>query len=113
MSKILEANCALGVVTVDGIPVAAADIMTEGMGASSGILIMDEDEVKYLTSNASNLKTTIEKLSSSLTTIATALTSIAAGMLGPATAPPPTLPANITTLLTTVAELTVLKETLK
>ncbi len=113
MSKILEASCALGIVTSEGVPVLTADILSEGVGSSSGVLILDEDLGTYITSNATDLKTTIEKLASSLNTIATALTSIAAGMLGPATAPPPTLPVDVATLIATATELTLLKETLK
>jgi hypothetical protein len=116
MSKVLQASCVGGVVTAGDpipLPVLSADILSEGVGPSEGILVMDEDEATYVTSNASDLKTTIDKLASSLNTIGNALTSIASQMLGPATAPPPTLPLAVAELTATATQLSLLKETLK
>lgn len=113
MSKMLEATCAGGVVTAEGVPVPAADILSEGVGSSSGVLLLDEDTAKYLTSNASDLKTALTKINSALSEISSALTALAAGMTGPTTAPPPTLPASVAIITAKVAELAILKESLK
>ncbi len=116
MSKMIEATCVAGVVTAGGFPVPAADILSEGVGVSTGILLLDEDEAKYLPKITPDLKSTIEDLSSllgtisgTLTTISTALTSIGAMMTGPTTAPPPTLPTDVASIITDVASLTALK----
>lgn len=116
MSKMLEASCVAGVVTAGGFPVPAADIQSEGVGPSEGILILDEDKAKYLAKTSPDLKSTLDDLSSllgtittTLTTIATTLTSIGAGMTGPTTAPPPTLPTNVASITSDVATLTALK----
>jgi hypothetical protein len=113
MSKMIEATCVSGLVTAESVPVPSADILSQGVGSSSGILILDEDDAKYITSNATDIKTTIEKVNSALSEIASALTAIAAQMLGPATAPPPTLPASVIAINLKVTELTALKEMLK
>lgn len=113
MSKMIEATCVGGVVTADSVPVPAADILSEGVGSSSGILILDQDQAKYITSNATDIKAAIEKINSALSEIASALTAIAGQMLGPATAPPPTLPASVIAINLKVTELTTLKGMLK
>ncbi len=127
MSKVLAATCAVGIVTAGGLPVPAAEILSEGVGPSSGVLILDEDLAQYIAKTTPDLKSAIGDLSTllgtvsgSLTTIATALTSIGAGMTGPTTAPPPTLPVNVASILSDVASLAalnvqveLLKETLK
>lgn len=112
MSKILDANCVAGVVTSGGVPVPAAEILSEGVGPSSGVLILDEDLAKYVTSNASDLKTTLDQISQALTAIATALTAIDAkpvGILPPA----PVAAAAVVQILAAGVQLTVLKELLK
>lgn len=128
MSKILDATCdASGKVTADGIIVTEATVLSEGKQASSGVLVIEEDRARYIASSATDVKTTIEKtivvlddLTAALTEIATALTAIGAGMTGPTTAPPPTLPTSvvtitnkITALTATKAELNTLKGALK
>jgi hypothetical protein len=113
MSKILDATCAGGMVTAGGVPVPAAAILSEGVGPSSGVLVMEKDKATYLTSNAADLKETLGKTADALTKIATTLTSIGLGMAGPATAPPPTLAADVAEITATALQLEVLKEMLK
>ncbi len=106
MSKILDASCdASGKVTVEGQVISPVTILSLGKQASTGVLIIEEDKLFYVASSATDIKTTIDKLSSiaddianALSTIATTLTSIGAGMTGSSTAPPPTLGANVTTI---------------
>lgn len=113
MSKMLDATCVSGVVTSGGFPVAAAEILSKGVGPSTGLLILDEDRAKYVTSNATDLESTLTTLASVLTTIATSLTSIGAGMTGPTTAPPPTLAADVAQITAAVAQINLLKGLLK
>jgi hypothetical protein len=117
VSKVLAATCdAAGKVTVDGVLVPGAIVTSEGHATSSGILIIDEGNAWYIPSSASDVKASIEKtidaltnIASVLNTIATTLTAIGAGMTGPTTAPPPTLPVNVTAIGTTVTSLNAIK----
>lgn len=113
MSKILDATCEAGEVTADLVPVPEAEILSEGQGASEGVLLIEGERVRYLTSNASDLKTSIEKAIDSIGKIANILTAIGAGMTGPTTAPPPTLGADIIALQAVATELETLKGNLK
>jgi hypothetical protein len=127
MTKVLPATCVGGIVTSQLFPVAAATILSDGTGPSSGYIVMDELEVFYVTSNASDLKSTLDDViaglnqaASALSNVASGMTAIAASMTGPTTAPPPTLPATIglittaaTQIQVSTAQLTVLKGVLK
>jgi hypothetical protein len=116
MSKMIEAACSGGIVTASGLPVTVASVLSEGIGASTGILILDEDQAKYLAKTSPDLKATLEKLSThlstvsgTLNTIANVLTSIGAAMTGPTTAPPPTLATSVATIVSDATNLTALK----
>lgn len=113
MSNMLNATCEGDKVTAGGFEVKEVTILSEGKGASSGFMIMDHEKFFYVTSNASDLKTTIEKLVSSLNKIGTILTAIGSGMTGPTTAPPPTLPADVAEITSLATELETLKGELK
>lgn len=114
MSKILDATCdASGKVTADGMEIVGAVVLSEGKQASSGTAVMDGDKVWYLTSNATDIKTTIEKAADAITKIANLFTAVGAGMTGPTTAPPPTLATDLVELNLVVTELNQLKEALK
>jgi len=114
MSKILDATCnAAGVVTADGTTVIGAIVLSEGHQASEGLAVMDGDKVWYLTSSATDVKTTIEKMADAITKIANLFTSVGGGMTGPTTAPPPTLVTDVLALNTLVTELNTLKAALK
>lgn len=76
MSKMLEATCVGGVVTAEDTPVPAADILSEGIGSSEGILLLDGVKAKYVTSSAQDLKEAIEQIVSILGDVASALQSI-------------------------------------
>ena len=114
MSKILAATAdASGKVTADGVEVVGAIILSEGKQASQGTAVIDGETVWYLTSSATDVKTTIEKLADAITKIANMFTSVAGGMTGPTTAPPPTLPTDVVALNMIVSELNTLKGALK
>ncbi len=113
MSKVLSATCLAGVVKVGLLPVPEAIILSEGLGASTGVAVIDEDEVTYIAKTTPDLNSTLDqlidsldKIASTLNTIATSLTSIGAGMTGPTTAPPPTLAANVASIVTNAIAIT-------
>lgn len=112
MSKLIEATCNDGVVTALGVTVDNVVILSEGVGASSGVLILDEDSATYIAKTSPDLKTTILKAITALTEtadglskVASTLTSIGSMMTGPTTAPPPTLPADVATINAHVADI--------
>lgn len=113
MTKAIEATCIGGIVKVGVVPVLTAEILSEGIGASSGVLIMDEDRQAYVAKTSGDLKTTLDRVATALGQIASVLSSIGAGMTGPTTAPPPTLAAGVAQITAIQAELAILKETLK
>lgn len=106
MSKVLDATCVGGIVKVGALPVVGATILSEGVGASEGLLILDEDKKTYIAKTSPDLEDTIsnlidslEKVSEAINQIATTLTSIGAGMTGPTTAPPPSLATDVAQLI--------------
>ncbi len=113
MSRMLEAACIGGVVTVGALPVVGVTILSEGIGPSTGVLIMQGDELYYVAKTSPDLESTLTSVISALTEIATTLTAIGAGMTGPTTAPPPTLAVSVASITSKVVELTALKELLK
>lgn len=113
MSKILEATCEAGVVTSEGAAVPGASILSEGIGESQGLLLMQGDKKTYVTSSAADLKTAIEKVVEAINKIGTVLTAIGAGMTGPTTAPPGTLATDVSELVALATELETLKGNLK
>lgn len=113
MSKILEATCEGGVVTSEGVAVPGAEILSEGVGESQGLLLMQGDKKTYMASNATDLKTTIEKVVEAINKVGTILTAIGAGMTGPTTAPPGTLATDVLELTQLATELETLKGNLK
>ena len=69
-----------GVVTAGGVPVPAADILSEGVGESSGVLILDKDKAKYIAKTSPDLETAIDKILSALDQVVTALNASAVAM---------------------------------
>jgi len=112
LSKILPANCESEEVTIEGQQVEAS-ILSEGIGASNGVALIDKEQVTYITSNATDIKTTLEKLTESLDKAVLIFTSIGAGMTGPTTAPPPTLAVDLAEITAISTELKALKDELK
>ena len=124
MSKVLEATCVAGVVTVDGIPVPAATVLSEGVAQSEGLLILDEDTANYVAKTSPDLKETLDKLSSALDSIASALQaidtagyiiSVSGGAMSPAIGipSPPVAVADIAQINAAKAEIDLFKEMLK
>lgn len=114
MSKILDATCdAQGKVTADGVEVIGAIVLSEGKQASSGTAVMDGDKVWYLTSSATDVKATLEKMAAAITKIANMFTAVGSGMTGPTTAPPGSLPTDVVELNQMVTEINQLKGALK
>ncbi len=96
MSKVLQAACSGGIVTAEGVPVPLVEILCEGVGDSTGVLILDEDKAYYLAKTSPDLVTTLEKLLDSLQYISNALGALdGAGFLIAATGGVPSAPLII------------------
>lgn len=109
MSKVLVAACdANSKVTVSGIEVDIAQILSEGKKASTGIVILNRDKAFYLTSNATDIKDLIIKLVDIVNQIAT----VASGLDG-ATNSPGAQASAIAQIQTLKGELDAMKGTLK
>jgi hypothetical protein len=66
MSKVLSASCDAGVVSVAGVPVPGVELLNEGLGSSTGILIVDAERAYYLTNPGNDLDVTLEKVIAAL-----------------------------------------------
>lgn len=114
MSKLLAATAdANGKVTADGVEVPGAVVLSLGKQASTGLLLLDTDKAWYFPSSATDIQSTLGHISMALEKIATILNSIGAGMTGPTTAPPPTLPTDVIALNQIKGEIDTLKGALK
>lgn len=75
MSKVLNATCAAGVVTAASFPVTGATILSQGIRASTGLLVMDDDKKTYVTSNAADIHDAIVSLNTIIGQIVTILSA--------------------------------------
>ena len=113
MSNVRAATIQSGEVKVGSLPVADAVILSQGLGDSSGVLVIQGGLSYYIAKTSPDLDSTIQKtmdaledLASVLNKIATTLTSIGAGMTGPTTAPPPTLAVDVASIVSKATEIT-------
>lgn len=115
MAEVTEASCSGGNVTLEGsYPEPDAEILSEGVGNSDGLAVISNGKIYYLTSNATDLKETIDKLINSITELTTALTAIDAKPTGGSgSSSTPVAAANVVSLTAISTELTALKEALK
>lgn len=123
MSKILAASAEAGVVTVEGFPIEIAQIISKGVGASTGVLLIQGEKAFYLPSNATDLETTladtksaIDKAVQAINQIATSLTTINAQFTANSLTPSPAVAAQVVAITGYSTELTAIgveMETLK
>ncbi len=113
MSKMIDGTCSAHVVTADGIAVEGVEVLSQGTKSSTGVVLLQEDKAKYITSNATDIHDLIAQLSDLIQLVSDTFSAIGTGMTGPTTAPPASLPASITQLATMKAALTAMKDNLK
>lgn len=82
MSKTLPASCVAGVVLagLPPLPVPTATILSEGIGASTGVVVLDEFGATYVAKTSPDLKTTLEQLIDVLTQVTDALNKTASAL---------------------------------
>lgn len=107
MSKFFEASCEDGVVTYQGVEVPA-EILSAGLGSSTGLLFFQKDRAFYLPSSASDIDGLIERL----VELTTQLETILSGLDAVSTTPG-SQAANITQLGVLKDELDESRGTLK
>jgi hypothetical protein len=119
MSKILEAQCAEGVVSVGPTIVPEATILGEGVGESEGLLFLDGELKQYLPKTSPDLKSTLESLIESLGNVVAALQAIdGAGYVISVTGAtgipsPPVAASDISAIESGIDDLTALKDALR
>ena len=113
MPRILNAECVNNKVTVEGVEIEGAQILTQGKAESTGILIVDQERIYYVATNTTDIALLLQKVADAMTKVTETLTAIGTGMTGPTTAPPGTLPTNVALINSIVTELTTLKDNLK
>lgn len=82
MIKTRPATCVNGKVTCDGVEITPVTILSQGVGASSGVLYIDGAECYYVAKTTPDLDTLLEKLISALDQVVTGLNQTAAGTIG-------------------------------
>jgi len=120
MSKVLEATCVAGIVKVGALPITDTEILSEGEGASEGVIILQEDKRYYLAKTSGDLKEALDRLSSALGDLTSALTAIdtksqaTTCLAGPGvTVPTPVAASSIASIVTAHAAIDVLRGMLR
>ena len=108
LSSIVAGNCVAGVVKIGAFPVPGATVLSNGVGASSGVVALDGPDATYIASNA----TDIAALISSLGDVIDKIITIVTGLDGISTSPGAET-ANIALLLALKITLLAQKDTLK
>lgn len=82
MSKVLKATCLQGQVMAGepSLPLPGAVILSEGVGQSEGVAVLDETQAYYLANITPDLETTLEKLISALSQVKTGLDKAVAAL---------------------------------
>lgn len=61
MSKTLRATCENGVVTAENTTIQEARVLSSGIGASQGVVILDDERADYIPDTTSDLEETIDQ----------------------------------------------------
>jgi hypothetical protein len=120
MSKALAASCEGGVVTAGGVAVAGTEVQSEGVGASTGVLILDGEKRYYFPKGTPDLKTTLEQVIAALAQTKTALNQVASALTtidakptgGTGSAVVATVAANVSAINTAATAVDTAKEAL-
>lgn len=80
MSKVHEATCEGGIVTAYDLPIPGVTVLSEGVGPSTGVLIMDEKGLFYIPKGSPDLNATLEKLIAALSSTKDALDKAVAAL---------------------------------
>lgn len=110
MSKVFQASFDGSKVLYSGYEVPNCEVVSEGKGASNGLLFISEGRVFYVASSALDIKSTLEKLSSVLTEVVASLTTLDNKPVGgTGSAPAPALATNIANINALKSEIDILK----
>lgn len=107
MTKTVDASCVNNEVSIGGFKVPAK-ILSQGKKQSSGIALVDKNQVTYLTSNASDIAELITLMKDILDKVTAIATGLDAG-----TTSPGGQASNIAQLSPLISQLNALKDNLK
>jgi hypothetical protein len=117
LTRILDGTCEGGTVTVHETPVDGPIILSEGQGASEGVLFFEKGKTYYIAKTSPDLETTLSKIVDALGAIASGIDSLdTRGFLVGATGAvigPPTLSSTVAEINSLKDELNTLKGALK
>jgi len=115
MSKVLPATCLAGVVTCEGLPVPGVTILSEGLGQSSGLLILEEDSKTYVATNSTDIDGLLSQVTLALTDVANCLENLdnSGFWIAESSPKPPVLGPTITSIRTEISNLNIIKGALK
>lgn len=108
MSKILDAQCQAGVVSIEGFAQTDVTILSKGVGPSTGKALVEGDQVTYVTSSATDIEALITNVKALLDQVIIVLTSLDSVTVSPGSAA-----ASITALNLLVTQFELTKEQLK
>jgi hypothetical protein len=83
MARVLEATCEAGIVTVSGLQITA-EILSQGVEASSGVVILDGEKAFYVANTYEDLSEIIDEVCGLVDQISTVLTGLDAVTTVPA-----------------------------
>jgi hypothetical protein len=106
VAKALAATCLANVVKIGQLPVEVAEVLSQGVASSSGIVILQDGEAFYIANISGDLKDVLTTLTSLLTNVVTVLTAHDGALGG-------TQAATIASITTAISTLTTKKENLK
>ncbi len=108
MSRILDATCEAGIVTVENHVITPATIISNGVKASDGLGLLQGDKLYYITSNASDISDLIDNVKAIVDQIKIVLLALDAVTVSPGAT------TSLTAVITTLeAALTAQKANLK
>lgn len=82
MTKVVPASCQSGNVTIDGKVVPGVILLCEGVGASTGIALIDLDKISYIALTSPDLKSTISDVVTALQACSSGLNAAGGALNG-------------------------------
>jgi hypothetical protein len=83
MPRAIAATCENGVVTAEGVVVPGTVILSQGVGPSSGILVIDEDKKYFVAKTSPDVDATLESVIDALEAIVATIGALKSAVTNP------------------------------
>lgn len=113
MTRFIDAICTANIVTVSGVPILDAVILSEGIGPSTGILIVSEDKPYYIAKTSGDLSSTIDLITNTLTQLSATISAIIAALTIDKAAFSAGIASTVANIVTLNVQIAALKAALK